>query len=437
MLAAGGLLGLLLMGAAVGGLLSGYDGNRDNPDDDAPRDDAGDDAASAAETDVSTDLLDEFLFGPDTSGTDAPEDSLPDERDLLEVRETAPLGEGVEIPLVRDFDPATDRLVLDFTGTEEEAPFISIDLETSPGNAVVEADGTAVTLVLGAPTMTPAHVDVVMNAPLPDPDAAPGLFDFLLDGGDAGDAAAGRAAMQDALATGGRDALTAGPGGGAVSGGDAGEAIFGSDGDDTLAGNGGRDELHGDAGDDVLSGGDWADYLYGGEGNDTLRGGMGADLAFGGEGDDLILGGAGDDGLQGGLGADTIFGGPGDDVIDGTFVSGGVDIDAGDLIRGGDGNDSIMVGAMDTVSGGAGSDFFVAGDFVASAERPGLVTDFDPASDRIEVVYDPVTLPDPEIGVIDYEEGDGSSITLNGAAVLHLAGVRGLDPASISLRALS
>ena len=311
MLAAGGLLGLLLVGAAAGGLLSTYSGDRAEPDDDAPRDDAGDTGADDA-TDGSTDLLEEFLFGPDALGAEEPEAALREADDLLDVRETVPFGEGVAIPLVRDFDPATDRLVLDFTGTEQEAPYISIDLETSPGNAVVEADGTAVTLVLGASAMTPAHVDVVMNPPPADPEDEPVTFDFLLDGGDAGDAAAGRAAMQDTLSSGGRDALTAGPGNASISG-----------------------------------------------------------------------------------------------------------------------------GAMDTVSGGAGSDLFVAGEYVASAERPGLVTDFDPASDRIEIVYDPATLPDPEIGIVDHEDGDGSSITLNGSAVLHLAGVQGLDPASISLRALS
>jgi Ca2+-binding RTX toxin-like protein len=329
----------------------------------------------------STDLRVDSLFGPDTPEDAAPDyptsddpasgdDPVVDASDMLDVTETVLLADGVAVPIVRDFDPETDRLVLDFTGRQDEAPFITINLEASPGNAVVEADGVPVTLVLRATRMTCEHVVVVMNPPEDDPDETPQPLSFLLDGGDPGDAAAGRLAMQDALATGSRDALIAGPGGDEVSGGEASEAIFGSEGNDTLSGHGGRDELYGDAGDDVLSGGAWADYLDGGEGNDTLRGGTGADLLFGGEGDDLLVGGAGNDGLQGGTGADTLLGGPGDDVIDGTFLSGGVDIDAGDLIRGGDGNDSIMVGAMDTVSGGAGSDLFIAGEYVASAASP-------------------------------------------------------------------
>ena len=56
---------------------------------------------------------------------------------------------GPDIPLVADFDCATDRLILDFDGTEEEAPRITVDLETSPGNAVVEANGVAVTVGRG------------------------------------------------------------------------------------------------------------------------------------------------------------------------------------------------------------------------------------------------------------------------------------------------
>ncbi|MGP1356103.1 calcium-binding protein [Roseicyclus sp.] len=385
----------------------------------------------------STDLLDEFLFGPDTHEDAVPcEECILDDPDMLDVHETVTLDDWLEIPLVRDFDPETDRLVLDFTGTPEEAPFITVNLEASPGNALVEADGVPVSLVLRATRLTCERIDVVMNPPEDDPDQAPQPLNFLLDGGDPGDAAAGRLAMQDALATGSRDALTAGPGGDEVSGGESGEAIFGSEGADTLSGGGGRDELHGDAGDDVLSGGAWADYLDGGEGDDTLRGDMGDDLLFGGEGDDLLVGGAGDDGLQGGTGADTLLGGPGDDVIDGTFLVDGTDIDAGDLIRGGDGDDSIMVGAMDTVSGGAGSDLFIAGEYVASAASPGLVTDFDPTTDRIELIYDPSVTPDPEIGVIAYAAGSGSSITLDGTPVLHIAGVPGLDPASIDLRAV-
>lgn len=474
MLAATGILGLLLMGAAAGGLLAGTDGAGDAAGDGDDGPGTNDDTAEcpqAVGTSAGTGDLAALLFGdepeegwcdpfaaadqdafetqmqdedgfPASPGADQPLDAIAGGGGVYDVVEATPFPGGPDIPLVSDFDCATDRLILDFDGSPDEAPDIAVDLDASPGNAVVAANGVAVALVEGAGTLTAGHVDVVMTGPDdPGASAAGGTpHGILSDGGTSGDLTAARAAMQAHFAGHGQDAITGGPGDDALPGTRAQDALFGNEGDDTLQGRDGSDELYGDAGADRLDGGAADDFLAGGAGGDDLDGGGGDDFAFGGDGADRLDGGPGDDSLQGGFGADTILGGDGDDAIDGSFslgaAFGSTDQDTGDLIDGGAGNDTIFVGADDTVTGGAGADIFTGGDFMGEDAAPGLVTDFDRNADRIEVVYDPAMLPDPEVDVVDFEDGTGASITVNGQTVLHVAGAQGLDPALVGLRAL-
>jgi Ca2+-binding RTX toxin-like protein len=77
-----------------------------------------------------------------------------------------------------------------------------------------------------------------------------------------------------------------------------------------------------------------ADLLIGLPEADTLDGLGGNDIVQGNSGDDDLTGGPGDDALDGGPGADTMRGGDGDD----TFV---VD-DAGDVVTGGRGRDTVL-----------------------------------------------------------------------------------------------
>jgi len=309
MLAAGGVLGLLLMGTAVSGLMAGADGAARGADDDDEGRDPSPDATGAkldplseatwqatgratgtadfaadggpegaAPSDVAVAPLAQLLFGAPagvgTSAGDAHGDSegaedddvfasLDDDTDDLithDVVDTTQFPGGPDIPLVADFDCATDRLILDFDGTEEEAPRITVDLETSPGNAVVEANGVAVTLVAGASALTAEQVDIVMSG-------TPS------------------------------EALPPSPSGG------PGEASLGADG--------------------------------------------------GGQ--------------------------------------------AGDVV--------------------------------------GTVTDFDRDADRIEILYDPEVVPDPSVDVVDFSDGTGASIVLNGEPILHVVGAQGLDPSEVALRA--
>lgn len=315
MLAAGGLLGLLLMGAAVGGLVAGVgEGAEDDEDPrDAQPDDrpANDDTGSGAGGELlakdgdhrptrEAGSLAATLFGagmedwgtynatpihensdhPTTSPSEAAAQDAPNPlgqpAEVYDVVETAPFGPGPDLPVVSGFQPETDRLILDFEGTEDEAPQITVDEHSTSGTAVVEADGVPVVLVHGASAVTAEHVEVVMAPP-----------------------------SVDASHVGGED--------------------------DSLAGSA---EMQG------------------------------------------------------------------------------------------------------TLGGSAGSDS-IAGEAVEDAGAAGLVTDFDPARDRIELLYDPAETPDPRVSVVDLPDGTGAAIMLDGETILRVAGAQGLDPALVELRATS
>lgn len=354
--------------------------------------------------------------------------------DIFEVLSRAEAPDGERVACITDFDCETDRLILDFDGMEADRPEITVDLETDPGNALVQANGLTVALLEGVTLMDLAAIEVVMSGtPItPVTDAA-----AFLDGGTESDAPEARAAMEALRESDDADAQTGGIGGDRLDGGERGDALFGNEGDDSLSGAGRNDELYGDDGADEIAGGSGADYLHGGAGDDTLRGGSGGDMLFGGDGDDRMAGGDGDDTLQGGHGADVIDGGDGDDVIDGTFgsrdASGFTDADAGDTLIGGAGGDSLLLGSGDIAIGGAGGDTFLAG---LAGAVPGTVTDYTPGEDRIELLYDPARSPDPEVSVVTLEDGSGSEIRLDGTVVLRVAGAGTLDPAQIDLRAL-
>ncbi|MFL9841816.1 hypothetical protein ABS767_12640 [Sphingomonas sp. ST-64] len=85
-------------------------------------------------------------------------------------------------------------------------------------------------------------------------------------------------------------------------------------------------------------------------GNDTVRGSANSDILNGGDGNDTLNGGGGGDELFGGAGIDQVFGGAGDDVIhigppgDGTGQDlPGETLGAGEVMDGGEGNDTLFV----------------------------------------------------------------------------------------------
>lgn len=169
---------------------------------------------------------------------------------------------------------------------------------------------------------------------------------------------------------------------------------------DVLVGTDGHDEMRGSVGNDVFLGGPGFDFVRGGRGDDTVDYldspcPVIVDLAEGrgwgghAHGDtyrniENVVGSRNDDTLTGNNGPNRLEGGHGDDVVDG---AGG-----DDRLRGGQGDDALLGGAgddvvdgwsgSDTMTGGAGADVFV----FAFAPGDDVVTDFDPAEDRIQAL---------------------------------------------------
>ncbi len=184
------------------------------------------------------------------------------------------------------------------------------------------------------------------------------------------------------------DVVDAGDGDDIVVGGEGSDTIIAGEGDDTVYGGldpAFPDELNiedGPGGDpspdngrDWIEGGDGNDEIYGQDDRDTLFGGAGDDYVDGGIDNDEVYGGDGNDTVTGGRGADTVDGGDGQDL-----VVGGEDT-VGDLLFGGDENDTIGAQAGDTVFGGEGGEV----DFDSLIVGGGLpvvkFTDGDPANE--------------------------------------------------------
>jgi Ca2+-binding RTX toxin-like protein len=140
-----------------------------------------------------------------------------------------------------------------------------------------------------------------------------------------------------------------------IVGNNLGNFIDGGAGNDVIAGGAGDDILIGGDGNDVISGGGGNDIIDAGNGNDVVTGGSGNDTIFGGDGNDIIAGGSGDDTIFGGDGDDIMTGGAGSDFIQGDGSTAGdetVDGDvyivtSNDILIGGDGNDTFVIGEDD------------------------------------------------------------------------------------------
>jgi serralysin len=91
-----------------------------------------------------------------------------------------------------------------------------------------------------------------------------------------------------------------------------------------------------------LIGSGHADFLYGNASGNHIQGGGGSDRIEGWDGDDRLEGGVGNDTLLGGIGDDTLDGGDGNDML--------LADSSGNLIRGGAGDDVILIGGVDQAS---------------------------------------------------------------------------------------
>jgi hypothetical protein len=126
---------------------------------------------------------------------------------------------------------------------------------------------------------------------------------------------------------------------------------------------------------------------------------------------------ADDDPAAGHLGADRLI------DIDAAIAAPVPDwTDTAHLVFGGDGVEAAVPGA--------GEDVFAIGDYTGSAVVP-TITDFDPALDELQLVYDASTVDDPT--VTTRVEGDVLALELCGAVVARLEGISSIDPALIRL----
>lgn len=128
------------------------------------------------------------------------------------------------------------------------------------------------------------------------------------------------------------------------------DIIIGGSGDDILLGGEGNDAIFGGDGGDTIDAGNGNNFVDGGLGNDVVNGGENDDVLSGGDGDDAVYGGAGDDILTGGAGADYVQGDDstaGDETVYGNIFL----VTSNDVLIGGEGNDTFLVGAETNAAG--------------------------------------------------------------------------------------
>ena len=238
-------------------------------------------------------------------------------------------------------------------------------------------------------------------------------------------------------------------------------------GDDLVEAGSNNDTVFGGGGDDILGGGTGADIIYGEGGNDALLGNEGDDLLIGRAGNDLLIGGGGTDSLNGGSGNDLLISGNAevgdygeidvsatglavirayadgafDDVdfseldaegafngVDPSFLTEEPQASRGGDLRGGAGNDMLILNGGDTAQGGDGDDIFVLNEGMVS-EHTVRITDFTPADDLIAVAYDGDTAP-----TLDTRDRGDDAIILIGEDILAwVQGAAGMNPSDIRL----
>lgn len=135
-----------------------------------------------------------------------------------------------------------------------------------------------------------------------------------------------------------------------------------------LIGSAQADILVGDVGSNLLEGGGGQDVLTGFGGNDTLVGGDGDDVLSAGTGDDRQFGGNGGDVFAGSQGNDLVDGGGGTDILDHALSGGAVQVDLGQGLSFGQGNDTLVSieqvvgsGFDDSLRGSDGDEFLIGG----------------------------------------------------------------------------
>ncbi|MEZ5101099.1 MAG: calcium-binding protein [Thermoleophilia bacterium] len=186
----------------------------------------------------------------------------------------------------------------------------------------------------------------------------------------------------------GNDTFTGGSGRDTMNGGPGNDTLNGGSGNDAMNGGADNDVLNGDDGEDTFAGSaddPGADTFSGGPGNDTVsyasspqavivriddirNDGIAneddvrsdVETVIGSRFDDQLIGSAASNALQGGPGSDVLEGLGGNDLLLGTDLI-AQDV-ARDVMRGGDGNDTLVDGGgVDVLEGGDGNDWLWMG----------------------------------------------------------------------------
>jgi len=144
---------------------------------------------------------------------------------------------------------------------------------------------------------------------------------------------------------------------------------------------------------------------------------MGATLD-GGEGNDTLFS----------LGVSTLDGGSGNDllVIQDIGSTAEFVITASGVANGGEGDDSLTGGPGDTLIGGEGRDSFAVATIGEGA--PTIITDFNPAEDRLTIVYYVPEGQDPALVTPSSQQvGDDTEVLFDGDVVARVLGTQVAD----------
>lgn len=356
--------------------------------------------------------------------------------------------DGFSVVTLNDFNPSEDTLEILYTGSTtgvDVAEIVGIEATPDGTGSVLTVDGVPVIEMKGVTGFSPSSVTLTGTEDNGQDDEIE-IFDenddLLIE--------------DDVLETLEEDLVTLVEAGELTS--DEADAIFAAaidrDGPllvDTRAGN--DVVLGGDEADTILTG-DGSDAVSGGAGDDMVTLGKGADLyGFGPEttdsvvpapgyasiaeaegGNDTVDAGSGNDTIYDGYGSNLLEGRAGDDVIDATDQ----DMLSFDTVRGGGGEDVLMVDEGDLLNTGSGADAVIV-DLTAGAEDGfALVTinDFNPDEDTLEILYAGSTAGVDVAEIVTVEpnaDGSGSILSIDGVQVIEMRGVTDILASDVTL----
>jgi Ca2+-binding RTX toxin-like protein len=322
-------------------------------------------------------------------------------------------------------------------GHDDDAPPDSAGKpdDVSNGPDLLDWDGAGATPEAASATAQDGAEDVPSSSDVV-PEADPAL---ALTGGSSDEILTGLGGDDTLIGGAGDDQLTGRDGDDLLQGGDGSDVAQGGAGADTAQGGAGDDLLVGGSDDDRLVGGAGADTLLGQEGADGLFGGAGADTLIGGGGDDNLVGGDADDWLAGGLGNDSLVGDAGSDTLDGgaghDALDGRESVNAFpemDFLNGGDGDDTLMLGAGDYATGGDGADWFELSDLMPG-DAIANIADYNAHEDSLVVVFDPMMHPDPQLSLETPADSDDVVVLLDGVPLALVQGGAGMTLGDVLL----